>query len=132
MTASPGFSWHVPRKSRGIASPWISIEEPTRRGEQPEGGSPLLGIVIAALLGLLTPHGPLFIMEKRGEGYDRTHENWHYAVVNPNGAVSLSGSGHERSPTRFCSACHAMAKANDYVFGNGTMMSVRPTTAPKM
>jgi len=74
------------------------------------------------------PHGPLFIMEKRGEGYDRAHENWHYAVVNPNGAVSLSGSGHERSPTQFCSACHAMAKANDYVFGNGTIMRVKPTT----
>jgi Cytochrome P460 len=65
------------------------------------------------------PQGPLFIMEKRGEGYDRGHANWHYAVVDPRGAVSLSGSGHERSPTRFCSACHAMAKANDYVFGNG-------------
>jgi hypothetical protein len=66
-------------------------------------------------------------MEKRGEGYDRAHENWHYAVVNPNGAVSLSGSGHDRSPTQFCSACHAMAKANDYVFGNGTIMRVKPT-----
>jgi hypothetical protein len=73
------------------------------------------------------PQGPLFIMEKRGEGYDRAHANWHYAVVDPSGAVSLSGSGHERTPTQFCSACHAMAKANDYVFGNGTIMKVKPT-----
>jgi len=73
------------------------------------------------------PKGPLFIMEKRGEGYDRAHANWHYAVIEPTGVVSMSGSGHERSPTQFCAACHTMAKANDYVFGNGTIMKVKPT-----
>ena len=74
------------------------------------------------------PRGPVFIMEKRGHGYDRAHADWHYAVVEPTGVVSLKGSGHERSPTRFCAACHAMAKANDYVFGTGTIMKVKPTT----
>jgi hypothetical protein len=73
------------------------------------------------------PRGPLFIMEKRGQGYDRAHANWHYAVVEPAGVISMSGSGHERSSTQFCAACHAMAKANDYVFGNGTIMKVKPT-----
>jgi hypothetical protein len=73
------------------------------------------------------PRGPVFVMEKRGEGYDREHANWHYAVVDPGGGVSMSGSGHPRSPTQFCAACHAMAKANDYVFGNGTIMKVKPT-----
>lgn len=79
------------------------------------------------------PAGPVFIMEKRGEGYDRDHANWHYAVVEPSGVVSMSGSGHPRSPTQFCSACHTMAKANDYVFGTGTIMRVKPTAmgAPK-
>lgn len=66
-------------------------------------------------------------MEKKGEGYDRDHANWHYAVVGPTGVVSVSGSGHDRSPTQFCSACHATAKATDYVFGNGTIMKVNPT-----
>ena len=73
------------------------------------------------------PRGPVFIMEKRGEGYDRDHANWHYAMVEPSGVVSMSGSGHPRSPTQFCSACHAMAKANDFVFGNGTIMKVKPS-----
>jgi hypothetical protein len=79
------------------------------------------------------PRGPLFIMEKRGHGYDRAHADWHYAVIEPTGVVSMSGSGHERSPTQFCAACHALAKANDYVFGTGTIMKVKPTamTAPK-
>ena len=31
--------------------------------------------------------GPLFLMEKRGKGYDSAHGNWHYAVVGPDGAV---------------------------------------------
>ena len=73
------------------------------------------------------PQGPLFIMEKRAKGYDRGHADWHYAVVDPAGVVSMSGSGHDRSPTQFCAACHAMAKANDYVFGTGTIMKVKPT-----
>jgi hypothetical protein len=71
--------------------------------------------------------GPLFIMEKRGKGYDRDHADWHYAVVEATGVVSMKGSGHDRSPTQFCAACHAMAKANDYVFGTGTTMKVKPT-----
>ena len=79
------------------------------------------------------PQGPLFVMEKRGKGYDRDHADWHYAVVEPTGVVSMSGSGHDRSPTHFCAACHAMAEANYYVFGNGTIMKVKPTAmgAPK-
>lgn len=77
--------------------------------------------------------GPLFIMEKRGRGYDRDHADWHYAVVEVTGIVSMKGSGHHRSPTQFCAACHAMANANDYVFGTGTLMKVKPTAmgAPK-
>lgn len=71
--------------------------------------------------------GPLFIMEKRGKGYDSAHGYWHWAVLEPRGAVSMSGSGKEGSPTNFCAACHSVAKANDYVFGNGTIMKVKPT-----
>ena len=73
------------------------------------------------------PQGPLFIMEKRGAGYDREHADWHYAIVEPSGAVAMSGNGHQSSATNFCAACHATAKANDYVFGNGTIMKVKPT-----
>lgn len=73
------------------------------------------------------PRGPLFVMEKRKNGYDPDHADWHYAVVDPDGSVSLSGSGKQGSPTAFCAACHQQAKANDYVFGNGTTMKVKPT-----
>jgi hypothetical protein len=73
------------------------------------------------------PKSFLFIMEKRGKGYDREHADWHYAVVEPTGVVSMRGSGHDRSPTRACATCHVAAKANDYVFGSGTIMRVTPT-----
>ena len=71
--------------------------------------------------------GPLFIMEKRAKGYDAAHGDWHYAVVAPDGAVALSGNGKDGSPAEFCAACHSVARVNDYVFGNGTVMRVKPT-----
>ena len=71
--------------------------------------------------------GPLFIMEKRAKGYDRAHGDWHYAVLAPDGTVALSGNGKDGSPAAFCAACHSVASVNDYVFGNGTVMRVRPT-----
>jgi hypothetical protein len=73
------------------------------------------------------PKSLLFIMEKRGKGYDREHADWHYAVVESTGVVSMRGSGHARSPTRSCATCHVVAKTNDYVFGRGTIMKVTPT-----
>jgi len=65
-------------------------------------------------------------MEKRKNGYDRAHGDWHYAIVDPDGTVTMTGSGMEQSPTAFCAACHQQAKANDYVFGRGTTMKVKP------
>jgi len=78
--------------------------------------------------------GPLFLMEKRKKGYDAANNDWHYAVVNPDGTVAMSGSGKDGSPTQFCAACHESAKVNDFVFGNGTIMKVTPVKlgeAPK-
>ena len=68
----------------------------------------------------------VFLMEKRAKGYDSTNGDWHYAVVMPEGAVAMTGNGKAGSPTQFCGACHQSAKVNDYVFGNGTTMKVKP------
>ena len=69
--------------------------------------------------------GPLFIMEKRKQGYDSANNDWHYAIVSPYGTVMMSGTGRAGSSTQFCSGCHMSAKVNDYVFGNGTIMKVQ-------
>src|SRR2546430_10755601 len=47
------------------------------------------------------PKGPLFIMEKRKNGYDRAHGDWHYSIVDPVGTVTMTASGMEQSPTAF-------------------------------
>jgi hypothetical protein len=70
----------------------------------------------------------VFLMEKRAKGYDGANGDWHYAVVMPDGAVAMTGSGKAGSPTQFCGACHQAAKVNDYVFGNGTTMKVKPVS----
>ncbi len=72
--------------------------------------------------------GPLFIMEKRKGGYDSANNDWHYAMVSPDGTVMMSGNGRTGSPTQFCAGCHMSAKVNDYVFGNGTIMKVQHVT----
>jgi hypothetical protein len=48
-------------------------------------------------------------------------------MLNPDGTVAMSGTGQPDSATGFCAACHSVAKVNDYVFGNGTIMQVKPT-----
>lgn len=93
----------------------------TKESFENEGGKP-------------SAKGPLFIMEKRKKGYDAANSDWHYAIVNPDGTVAMSGSGKKGSATEFCAACHRAAKVNDYVFGNGTVMKVKPVKlgeAPK-
>ncbi|HXG04072.1 MAG TPA: cytochrome P460 family protein, partial [Candidatus Binatia bacterium] len=70
--------------------------------------------------------GSVFVMEKRKKGYDAANADWHYAVVAPDGGIAMTGSGKAGSPTQFCAACHQAAKANDYVFGTGTTMKVKP------
>ncbi|MBI3637790.1 MAG: cytochrome P460 family protein [Candidatus Rokubacteria bacterium] len=70
----------------------------------------------------------VFVMEKRAKGYDSANGDWHYAVVMPDGAVAVTGDGRAGSPTQLCGACHQAAKANDYVFGSGTTMKVKPVS----
>ena len=38
-------------------------------------------------------------MEKRRKGYDPAHNDWHYAMVNPDGTVGMSGTGQPDSAT---------------------------------
>jgi hypothetical protein len=90
-------------------------------------GSVLVKESFEAEAGKPGARGPTFVMEKRRKGYDAAHGDWHWAIVEPGGAVVMTGSGKEGSPTSFCAACHAAAKTNDLVFGNGTIMKVKPT-----
>jgi hypothetical protein len=70
--------------------------------------------------------GPVFVMEKRARGYDPANADWHWAVVEPDGKVTMSGAGRPQLETALCAECHARARTNDFVFGRGTDMKVRP------
>ena len=72
-----------------------------------------------------TVTGPLYIMEKRRRGYDPQRGDWHYAMVNPDGRVAMSGSGDPAFQTHLCAECHDSSKVNDYVFGTKTRMKVK-------
>ncbi|MFQ5828831.1 MAG: cytochrome P460 family protein [Candidatus Methylomirabilia bacterium] len=69
--------------------------------------------------------GAVFVMEKRGKGYDSKANDWHWVRYNPDG--TLWGEGTSVGRVAFCAGCHQTAKVNDYVFGNGTTMKVTPT-----
>jgi len=121
MSATHGNTWvftYVNKKSEG---PALAGKFPLPAGAilakesfQDAGGKP-------------GARGALFVMEKRKKGYDPANSDWHYAVVNPDGTVAMSGSGKAGSSTQFCAGCHMSAKVNDFVFGNGTIMKVKPT-----
>ena len=72
--------------------------------------------------------GPVYVMEKRARGYDPAGGDWHWAVVEADGKVSMSGTGRREHETFLCADCHAKAKVNDYLFGRGTTLKVTPVT----
>lgn len=69
--------------------------------------------------------GAVTVMEKRAEGYDPAAGDWHWVRYNADG--TLWGEGSSVGRMGFCAACHAAAKVNDYVFGNGTSIKATPT-----
>lgn len=72
------------------------------------------------------PRGPVYVMEKRARGYDAANGDWHWAVIEADGKVSMSGSGRRELETFVCADCHARARANDLVFGTETEMKLTP------
>jgi hypothetical protein len=57
--------------------------------------------------------GPLFFMRKEAPGYDPSGGDWRYAMTTDK--LMLFGEGID-GPVTECRACHAKAKARDYVF----------------
>jgi hypothetical protein len=70
--------------------------------------------------------GPVYVMEKRGRGYNAPYADWHWAVVEPDGKVSMSGKGANSEETFVCAECHVRARVNDFMYGRGTEMKVAP------
>ena len=57
--------------------------------------------------------GPVFFLRKESAGYDPEGGDWHYAMTEPD--LKLLAEGKDKNVTQ-CRACHARAKARDFVF----------------
>ena len=50
--------------------------------------------------------GPLFLMEKRENGFNAGSNDWLYMMVQPTGAVAGITNGQNSAAVRFCADCH--------------------------
>jgi hypothetical protein len=52
--------------------------------------------------------GPLFIMEKMGEGFNEASDDWRYAMIMPDGSLFGVTNGPGSQNVQFCAECHAL------------------------
>ena len=61
--------------------------------------------------------GPLFVMEKMGDGFNANTGNWRYVMIMPNGSVFGATNGKNSKGVAFCAECHnAVGEDQDYMF----------------
>ena len=60
--------------------------------------------------------GPLFIMEKLGEGASPKTGGWRYVMIMPDGSYFGDSTGDGAERVEFCNGCHSAVAANDYLF----------------
>ena len=53
--------------------------------------------------------GPLFLMEKREQGFNAASNDWLYMMVHPSGAVAGITKGKNSAAVKFCADCHNKA-----------------------
>ncbi len=61
--------------------------------------------------------GPLFLMEKMREGFNRESGDWRHTMVMPNGTIFGTTNGDNTELVQFCADCHsAVAEYRDSLF----------------
>ncbi|MBI1244424.1 MAG: hypothetical protein GC202_05410 [Alphaproteobacteria bacterium] len=60
--------------------------------------------------------GPVFVMERMAQGYDRTTDDWRFAVTAPDGALMGESGGRDAAKVAFCAGCHKSAQVQDFLF----------------
>ena len=51
--------------------------------------------------------GPMFIMEKMNNGFNKASGDWKYTMITPAGAVFGATNGKNSAGMQFCAECHA-------------------------
>ena len=60
--------------------------------------------------------GPLFLMEKMGEGFDAQTGDWKYSMIMADGSTFGVTNGTNSSGVQFCNECHAAVAEQDYLY----------------
>ena len=60
--------------------------------------------------------GPMFVMEKMADGFNRASGNWRYTMVMPDGSLFGETNGVSSDNVQFCIGCHAMRAEWDHLF----------------
>lgn len=60
--------------------------------------------------------GPLFIMEKMPDGFNRVSGNWRYIMIMPNGQLFGETNGRGAQKVEYCIGCHLAKEEQDHLF----------------
>jgi hypothetical protein len=84
-----------------------------KAGEMPEGAvlaKP--SFTVSAKTGRASL-GPLFLMEKMGEGWHPKADDWRYTMIMPNGQTVGTTKGEGSGNVEFCIQCHKLGTPDD-------------------
>ena len=84
-------------------------------GPMPPGTVLLKDSFTATADGAIFP-GPMFVMEKMADGFNRASGNWRYTMVMPDGSLFGETNGVSSDNVAFCIGCHAMRAEWDHLF----------------
>ena len=84
-------------------------------GPMPLGTVLLKDSFTATADGAIFP-GPMFVMEKMADGFNRASGNWRYTMVMPDGSLFGETNGVSSDNVKFCIGCHAMRAEWDHLF----------------
>ena len=87
-------------------------------GEYEDAGPMPVGSLLAKDSFVVTPEGkvgagPLFLMEKMANGFNKESQDWRYSMILPSGAVVGTTGGKGSDNMTFCHECHVAMEDQD-------------------
>ncbi len=84
-------------------------------GKMPAGSIIAKDSFIASPNGKVMP-GPLFVMEKMSNGFNKPSGDWRYTMIMAGGNVAGTTNGQGSKAVAFCIECHASVAEQDHLF----------------
>ncbi len=84
-------------------------------GRLPVGAILAKDSFVAERSGEIRP-GPLFLMEKMGEGFNYVSGDWRHIMIMPDGVLFGETHGEDAERVEYCIGCHLAAERHDHLF----------------